>query len=505
VAWADIERAKKVLSQESGATVRNWGGKLPLGLVYANSYGVGMSNLAIQGLYRWLNAHPSIVCERAFAWLGARPSPQELPLTLESQRALHECAALLVSLSFELDYLNLVEMLPRASIPARARERGDELPLVILGGPAVSANPLPLSAVADAVVIGEVEPILTALCMLLVETQGLARADRLAALAQLEGVYVPALHAGEPVRRLVQPDLDEWLVASVIHAPRSEFGAMHLVEIARGCEHACRFCLAGCWYAPRRERSLEQVLAQVELGTRVGKRVGLVAASVSDYSQLDQLLDGADALGARLAVSSLRANDLQPRLMEVLLRGGTRTLTLAPEAGSQRLRDLMHKQLTADQIMRSASTAADYPFEAIKLYFIIGLPSEEDEDVLEIAQLAGQVQSASGKRVVVNVTPFVPKAHTAWQRQAMCPADVLQRRLRLLKKVLTPGHMQLRHESVRSSILQAVLARGDARVGEALLASDKVLDALTQQGNDPQAYLGGMPAPARLPWSFIRI
>ncbi|MCE5258017.1 MAG: radical SAM protein [Chloroflexi bacterium] len=509
MSWQAIQQAKKLLATEKGALVRDWGGKLPLVLTYANSYAVGMSSLAMHSLYHWFNGIPGIACERSFAWLSKSPKPSSPPVTLESQRPLREAAVLAVSLSFEMDYFNLVSMLRQAGIPLRAAEREEGVPLVILGGPAVSANPEPLALLADAVVVGELEPVLNQLANILVERLPEGRARTLDALSALPGLYVPSRYHGQSIQRLLQPNLDEFMVASTVRCPQAEFGDLHLIEISRGCEHACRFCLAGCWYLPQRERSLDQIMQQVEFGVKNGQRIGLVAAAVSDYSRMEELLDRTSALGARLSVSSLRMNTLTDKLLAALAASGERTITLAPEAGSERLRQGMHKGINQDDILRAARMTAQYPFEVIKLYFMVGLPGETEGDLAELVRLTGLVRRNSGHNVIVNITPFVPKAHTVWQRQAMAPTDELNAAYNWLRNACAAERITLRAESVRESVTQALLARGDRTLGELMLTLDhpsgsSLAKAAQIRGLDLATYLGAKGVGEGLPWQFIK-
>jgi radical SAM superfamily enzyme YgiQ (UPF0313 family) len=508
MAWRDIEAIQRLRVTESDVIVRDWGGKLPIVLAYANSYAVGMSSLAIHSLYRWFNSIPGVVCERIFARLDTYSKAAGPLLTLETQHLIEEAAVLAVSLSFELDYLHLITMLSRAKIPLRAAEREEGTPIVLLGGPAVSANPEPLAALADAVVIGEIEPILNDLVAVLKDSRNEGRQAALQQLAALPGLYVPSLYHGQPIVRQVQPKLDPYLVASSIRCPKAEFGDMHLIEISRGCEHACRFCLAGSWYQPMRERSLEQVVEQMKVGVRYRLKIGLVAAAVSDYSQLNELLDEAERIGAHLSVSSLRVDSLSARLLSALAFSGERSITLAPEAGSERLRLAIHKNVTEDEIHRAARLASGYAFEMLKLYFMIGLPSETDEDVRDIVKLASSIKHEFGRQVVVNITPFVPKAHTPWQRQPMASAEVLNARLTWLKQALSGERITLRAGSVREAQVQAILARGDRALGEMLVgthrqAGSRLMQALEENHLEAAGYLGERSRDELLPWHFI--
>lgn len=509
MAWRDIETARAFLASETGARVRDWGGRVPIALLYPNSYAVGMSSLAIHSLYRLLNDLPGVLAERAFAWLDRRPRADTPVLTIESQRPIGDASVVAVSLSFEMDYFYLIGAFQRAAIPLRADERGAGDPLVLLGGPAISANPMPLAALADAIVIGEIEPILEPLGRVLGEMWGADRQETLDALAEIPGVYVPLVHAGEPVVRQRLRDLDAYPTGTTIASPRAEFGDMHLIEISRGCGHGCRFCLAGHWYRPYRERSLESILAQVRQGPSQLTQVGLVSAAASDYSRIEELVMALEQEGLGVSVSSLRVRPLSLALVEALARVGSQSITLAPEAGSQRLRTLIRKGIDHDDIMRAAELARDR-FASLKLYFMIGLPTEEEQDITEMLTLVGQVREVFGRQVVVNLTPFVPKAHTAWERMAMAPAELLEARTARIREGCRRLRVELRAEAVSAARVQAALARGDARVGEALLGMPnpqpaRFARALARAGLDLDEELGARAPDAPLPWDFVRL
>jgi radical SAM superfamily enzyme YgiQ (UPF0313 family) len=468
-----------------------------------------MSSLAMHGLYRWFNALPGVACERAFAWYD-RPEGADGPLlTLESSRPVAEAAALAFSVSFEMDYFHVIQMLWRAQVPERAEQREQGDPFVILGGPAVAANPEPLAPLADAIVIGEAEELLGPLVEILREGWAGARHQVLAELARLPGVYVPALYSGQPVRRQVVADLDAWPTSSSVRTPRAEFGDMHLIEISRGCGRGCRFCLAGYWYRPRRERSIESILAQAREGLASGlNKVGLVAAAVSDYQEIDPLVEALRALGAAISVSSLRVRPLSEALLRALAESGSQSVTLAPEAGSERLRRVIRKDISEPDVLAAAEMAARYGFRSLKLYFMIGLPGETDEDIEELLRLTGAVRRLFAREVVVNVTPFVPKGHTPFQHVALASEEVIEGRLARLRAGTAAIGAQLRAEAGEATRVQAILARGDRRLGEALLELRRPVPtrferALQRQGLDPEAYLGALPPEGPFPWDVV--
>jgi hypothetical protein len=400
---ATSRRHVGTVNGERGAIEPSMGGQVPIVLAYPNSYSVAMSSLAVHGLYRWFNALPGVVCERAFAWLDRPAAPIDPLLTLESQRPVQEAAALAISASFELDYFHIVAMIQRAGLPVRAADRVDGDPLVILGGPAVSANPAPLAPLADAVGSGEAEPIVADLAAAIGDTWSHDRAATLAALARIPGVYVPLLHQDAVQRRWLD-DLDAYPTATFIEAPQAEFGDMHLIEISRGCGRGCRFCLAGYWYRPRRERSVASVLAQAREGLAHGNKIGLVAAAVSDYGPVDELVAALREIGAEISVSSLRIAPLcRPGARPAA--SGSRSLSLAPER-SQRLRDTSAKASPT-----TTSRRGDWPpgdrSRVSSTICLVGLPARRD-DIADLWHWPANSRPLP-RHVVVKETPYVPR------------------------------------------------------------------------------------------------
>jgi radical SAM superfamily enzyme YgiQ (UPF0313 family) len=506
--WATIAAAKRILAREQGAVIKDWGGKLPIALLYPNTYYVGMSSLAVQTLYHLLNARPDIVCERVFCgYRRVQCSPA--PLSLETQRPLTDFAVWAVTFSFELDYLNFVALLHSVGIPPLASERDENFPLLLAGGPAVSANPEPLAELCDAFVIGEVEEILP--CLLDTLQAGIAneRSALLHQLSNIPGVYVPASMPNSIQRQWVR-NLDLYPTHTHVFTHATEFGDMHLIEIARGCGRGCRFCLAGCLYRPPRERSVANLLEQARWGRRFRSKVGLVSAAVSDYSHIEDLVAGLQDMGMHLSVSSLRVDPLPEVLLATLAASGSRTLTMAPEAGSERLRMAIHKNIHHADILHAAARAAQYGFPELKLYFMIGLPGEEDEDIQAIVLLVEEISRVFGGRVLVSAAPFVPKAHTPFERQAMAPAPVLRDRLRWLQRALQAINARMTSESVDWAVVQAILARGDRQVSLALATLQEPSlsnwkKALHAYNLPNEYYIRARQPDERLPWSFIHM
>ncbi|MDH4208733.1 MAG: B12-binding domain-containing radical SAM protein [Anaerolineae bacterium] len=518
--WETIERAREKLSGEVGTVFKDWGGRLPIALIYPNSYYVGMSNLGVHVLYRLFNDYPNVVCERVFYERAA-----SAPVSLESQRPLGDFAVLACSLSYELDYVNFVNMLRRSAIPLSSAERDVSHPLLIAGGPCVMANPEPLATIVDAFAIGEAEVIIPRLVPVLSGAVDSDRRELLRRLAELPGIYVPSFYQAEatdgqigaiaptagvpyPVRRQWLADLDAYPASSVVLTRDTEFGDMYLLEVTRGCGRGCHFCLAGVAYSPVRERSLGNLLSTAREGLAHRHTIGLIGASLSDYSQIGPLTSGLREMGAKLSVSSLRVDPLSEVLLEALRESGSQTITLAPEAGSMRLRRKIRKGISTDDILRAVHLVAGQDFPHLKLYFMLGLPGEEKSDVEAIVQLMESVRKLFRRRITVNITPFVPKAQTPFERQPMTDRDTLADRINYVNKKLRALDVATRADSPRWAEVQAVLARGDRQLGEVLmtLAGTTLASwrrALKAAGLDASRYLGDRSAERTLPWSII--
>ncbi len=460
---------KKEAPREEGVITKDWGGRLPIALVYPNSYYLGMSNLGVHAVYRLLNGYLKVVCERAFYQAGEKKAPR----AIESGRPLTDFAVLAFSVSYELDYFNVVNFLKASGIPPLAADRDESHPLVIAGGPCVNANPMPLAPFCDCLCIGEAEPILPQLVTTLIDGSGGPREDLLKALAACPGCYVPARPPEKPVVRQWAKNLDDFPTSSVVLTPETELGDLYLIEVERGCARGCRFCLVNTAYAPMRSRSVDRIVLQARDGLSKRRRLGLVGPAVTDHPQIKDLLAGLNRLGAELSVSSMRISSLTNDVLDELARGKTESVTIAPEAGSQRLRDIINKGISDDDILAAADRMGGYRFRQVKLYFIIGLPTETDEDIADIVRLTLSIKDrlerrGSAMRLTLNAAPFVPKAGTPFQWLPMADQETLNDRLTILRNSLPLKGVKLNEESPAWSRIQGVLSRGDERLAAVL-------------------------------------
>ncbi|MBI2980089.1 MAG: radical SAM protein [Chloroflexi bacterium] len=504
--------ARYRLSRETGTIVKDWGGRLPIALIYPNSYYIGMSNLGIHAIYSLLNSYQNVVCERAF-WEKENEDRQVPALNLESQRPLADFPVLAFSISYELDYFNIVHILKASGIPLYAAERDERHPLVIAGGPCITANPMPLAPFFDCLCIGEAETILPAMLPVLAEGVKGKRQELLKTLASLPGVYAPQAYEGTPVVRQWTRNLDDFPVHSAVLTRDTELGDLYLIEVERGCHRGCRFCLVSTAFRPMRCRSIDSLLAQAELGLQYRKRLGLVGPAVFDYPRFEELLTRLQQMGAEISVSSLRIKPLSSIALNEMAKGGARTIALAPEAGSQRLRQVIKKSISEDDILAAMDKVAGQNIKQLKLYFMIGLPTETDADIEEIVTLTLKCKAILDRqpgvsRITLSIAPFVPKAGTPFQWLGMEQASTLNRRLALLKNNLLPRGLQLKCESVAWSQVQAVLARGDTKLAEVLASVAEVSlsgwrQAIEQCHLDIDRYLQGWNTTEELPWAML--
>lgn len=475
-------------------------------LAFPDVYEVGMSHLGSQIIYHVVNSLPHAACDRAYApWfdMEALMRANGWPLFgIESRIPAGAFDIIGFSLEYELCYTNVLTMLDLAGVPRASADRDESHPLVIAGGPSCM-SPEPLTKYIDAFCLGDGEEVVVEVIRTYREwksSQG-SRADLLWALSEIEGVYVPSLYrvsykadgtvlrvepetrngksAPEKIRRRVVANLENSPYPLEPLIPAME--PVHdraMVEIFRGCSRGCRFCQAGIIYRPVREKSGETVLAHTRklLKTTGYNEVSLVSLSSADYTQIQRVLSDLlqkDPCQTRVSLPSLRVDSFSVDLATLLAAGEKSGLTLAPEAGSQRMRDCINKQVTDEDILEAASRAFEAGFDRIKLYFMIGLPGETDEDVRAIASMASRVRQIGrdlGRRptVVVSVSGFVPKAHTPFQWEKTLDESELQRRQKILASMLKGPGLEFRYHDARLTQLEAVFSRGDRRLSAVL-------------------------------------
>ncbi|MBN1460915.1 MAG: TIGR03960 family B12-binding radical SAM protein [Armatimonadetes bacterium] len=476
--------------------------------VYPDVYEVGMSHLGLHILYHVLNSHPEFLAERAYLpWLDMeeRLRAASLPLTsLESRTPLREFDCLGITLPYELTYPGILNALDLSGIPLRAADRGPSDPLVIGGGPG-AVNPEPVADFFDAILVGEAEQAIVDIAEAL---QRHTREDRLAALAEVSGVYVPsyyeASHAGpgprgrvtskngapaEIVRRYVE-DLDAAPFPTQQIVPFLEtVHSRATLEIMRGCTRGCRFCQAGAAYRPRRQRSVPTLLRQAEelIAATGYDEISLLAFTSVDYGQIrelaEELVSRFGERGIGIALPSLRADAFSVGLANTIQRVRKTGLTFAPEAGTSRLRRVIGKQMEEDELFAAAEAAFSSGWTRLKLYFMVGLPTETDEDVAAIGDLVhrlvrfgrGVLGSKQGRlQLAVSASNFVPKPHTPFQWMSQAPREDLTRRHAILQDSLRGRHIKLSWTDPGTSAVEAAISRGDRRISAALAAAWRV-------------------------------
>jgi len=539
--WQHRERARDALAREVGYVRKPHGGRLRVALAFPNTYYVGMSSLGYQTVYRLFNDLDDVVCERVFL-----PPKQELKaqldsrsplLTLESQTPVADFDILAFSVSFEWDYTNVVTMLRLAGLPPRAVDRTGKHPLVAVGGAVTFVNPEPLAPFADVITAGEGELLVPALTRSVREAAD--RDELLRRLAAERGFYVPSFYdvrlahdgtiaAFEPkpgtgapavVKKAAVKSVDRLdPPATSIFTPDTEFGSRFLIEVVRGCANLCRFCWAGYNYLPVRAFPADRILELAKQARPHAGRAGLVSIALCDHPEIERILTGLLEMGYSISPASLRLDDLTEPIVKLLHKSGERSITIAPETGSDRLRRVINKTVTNDEILAATELIFANGIDNLKLYYMIGLPTETDEDIVAIRDLTVQMRDIMLKhgrarghvgRIVGSVNPLIPKPGTAYQWLPMeDPAitDAKGRRLRHLLAGLDNVYFNIKSE--RHSYYQALLSLGDRRVATTIEAAERNggqwRAAVAETGLDAAFYIfRDRSGDAVLPWDII--
>jgi len=520
-----VENADALLAKEKGTVFKDPGGKISFCLVYPNTYHVGMSNLGFQGLYGLLNRREDVVCERAFLPDDADIAEYRRTATpvfsLENKRPLTSFDIVAFSLSFENDYPNIFRILSLSKIPFRTDGRGDYHPLIIAGGVAVSFNPEPVALALDLVFIGEAEEAVGEFIELYKQAGDKDGVRRKA--LQLEGVYVPSeyeiayLEDGTILRRTAKEgapgciqkrtvkDLSLAPLNTSVITAETEFSGMYLVEIMRGCPWNCRFCLVGNFFGPLRKKGVPQVRGEIEEGKKVSEKIGIIGPSLSDYPNIGEILC---IEGVQFSITSLRASGRSAELIGLLK--GHKSVSIAPEVGTERLRSVINKQVTEQDIVTTAGHLFDCGIETLRLYFMIGLPTETEEDIEGIIDLVGKVRALSKKTgIVLSVSTFVPKPFTPFQWHPMERLDSAKKKIRQIKKSLEPKGIKVFHDVPKYAHMQGLFSLGDRRIFpviERMVETDDWRTACAEAGIDPDFYVFRKKLfDETLPWDFIDI
>jgi radical SAM superfamily enzyme YgiQ (UPF0313 family) len=542
MSWQLQRRLKQWLADEKGTVIKDWGGKIPIALVYPNRYFLGMSNLGFQTVYHRLNRLANVVCERLFLPESedmAAASSGPGPLSVESQRPMADFHIVAFSLSFENDFTNLVHLLQLGKLSLYSSRRHQHEPLVAAGGVATFLNPEPIAPFVDVFLLGEAENFLEDFIAAWQEAQneGLSRKEQLAHIAQrVSSAYVPSLFLVEydtdgrltsfepcidiPKRIPARPAPIESgdPLTSVITTLHTEFSGTVLVEIGRGCGRGCRFCAAGFVYRPVRHRQADKVVQAALDRSPAGGKIGLLSSAVSDHPDIDAICLQLRKAGTSLSVSSLRADSVTPTMLDALRQSGLQTVTLAPEAGSERLRQVINKNLTEEQILASVTAVVSAGIPNLRLYFMIGLPSETEEDMTAIIKLVKKIkheQLVIGRglkrlgTITLSVSSFVPKPFTPFQWVPFCDLSVLKQRIKKLKRGLgAVANVKVHADVPRWAYIQALFSRGDRRLAPLLAIlgqQNSNWSKATKEINlNPEFYVyREREREELLPWDFI--
>lgn len=542
--WKLKKKHAAVLERETGYVKKVWGTYNTVCLAYPHYYRTGMANLGFQTVYKIFNEQSSFLCERVFL-----PDPgndaehisgtAEM-FSLENQKPITQFDILAFSLSFENDYPNILKMLDLAGIPLLAKDRSERYPLLISGGIAPTLNPEPLADFFDLFILGEAEEALPQFCRYFEEARSLGHERRILLKnlqTKINNVYVPHLYevkysidgriqsikpreTGLPDKIKIQhiKDINSFSTEEVISAPQTEMEDMFLVEVSRGCARSCRFCAASFVYRPARFRDEGEIIASINRGLERKKKIGLVGTAVSDHPGLIRICEHIIAQGAQAGLGSLRIDRINEETVDLIKANGIETVALAPEAGSQRMRDLLRKGITETEIIHAIELLVKKEITSLRLYFMVGLPKEEEIDIDAIIELVKKIQhhilhyfkgKKKFRRITLSINQFIPKPKTPLQWCALADVHESGKKIKKIKNAFGKDkQINVIHDVPRWNYIQALLSLGDRRVSEILLAvnclEENWAQALKEVNVNPDFYVYRQKQLDEiLPWDII--
>jgi radical SAM family uncharacterized protein len=520
------EKIDYLLSKEKGTIYKDPGGKINIALVYPNTYHVGMSNLGFQGMYGLLNRMDDVVCERVFL-----PEDEDMEeyirtdtelFSLESKRSLNRFDIVAFSVSFENDYPNILKILKLSRIPFRSPGRNSHHPLVIMGGVCTCFNPESVADFFDICFIGEAEEMLPE--FLDVYRSSPDRSEVLKKSLAIEGLYVPQFYsisydsvgkisgrfgsedAPEIIKRRYLKDITSSGIKTSIITSETEFSDMYLIEAMRGCPWSCRFCVAGHIYNPFRKKALQALKNEIKLALTKTRRIGIIGPSLSDYPDIKEVLTIPEV---DFSITSLRASAKSAELVSLLK--SHKSISIAPEAGTERLRRVINKKVTEEDILQTSDLIFSEGIETLRLYFMVGLPTETREDIVGIVNLVKKIRDTAPKgNITLSISTFVPKPFTPFQWHSMENPSEVKERLKIIKKSLLPlKGIKVFHDVPKYAYMQGFFSQGDRRVSKALEEIMKFQDwrkAAEASGIKEDFYIfREKDSNEILPWDFIDV
>jgi radical SAM superfamily enzyme YgiQ (UPF0313 family) len=519
-----IEKVDELLSKERGTVYKDPGGRINICLVYPNTYHVGMSNLGFQGIYGLLNSMKDVVCERVF--LPEDKDTDEYVRTdtelfsMESKRPLNRFDIVAFSVSFENDYPHIIKIFELSRLPLRSSERDSGHPLIIMGGVCAFFNPEPVADFFDICFIGEADEMLPE--FLDIYKEAADRSDVLKKSANIEGLYVPRFYevsydtegkisgrhqskdVPEVIKRRYLGDISESKIMTSIITTETEFSEMYMAEAMRGCPWNCRFCIAGKIYNPPRKKGLQAIEDEIQAALTRTKRIGLVGPSLSDYPHIKDVLKIPEV---DFSITSLRASTKSAELVGLIK--GHKSVSIAPEAGTDRLRKVINKRITEEDILQTSALLFAEGVETLRLYFMVGLPTETEEDIDGIINLVKKIRGVSTRGyITLSISTFVPKPFTPFQWHSMEAQSEVKERLKIIKKgLLLIKGVKVFHDIPKYAYMQGLFSMGDRRVSKVLEKMSRHQDwikATEAAGLSKDFYIFRKKEFSEiLPWDFI--